>query len=99
MEALQSLFARIEGGYEEGQPLYIKEHRQTTLTKESVFKVISEAEFAEMEQSDIQEILREQHIVITGKQHRKQTFEEALLDIAPLDWVTGIQGKHISLLT
>ena len=66
---------------------------QTSLTKESVFKVISEAEFIEMEQSVIQEILREQHLVITDKRQCKQSFEDALLDIAPLDWRTGIQGR------
>lgn len=99
METLQTLFARIEEGYEEGQPLYIKDNRRTALTKESVFKVISKAEFDEMEQSHVQEILREQHIVVTGKRHQKQSFKEALLDIAPLSWVTGIQGEHVSHLT
>lgn len=66
---------------------------QTSLTKASVFKVISEAEFMEMEQSVVQEILRKQHLVITDKCQRKQSFEDALLDIAPLDWRTGIQGR------
>ena len=47
----------------------------------------------EMEQSVVQEILREQHLVITDKRQRKQSFEDALLDIAPLDWMTSIQGQ------
>ena len=52
-----------------------------------------------MGQSDVQEILREQHIVVTGIRHQEQSFEEALLDIAPLDWVTSIQGECVFLST
>ncbi len=88
---LESLNARIEAGYEEGKPLYIKDNRQTPLTKDSVFKVVSESDFIGMKQSEVQEILRKQHLVITGMRHQEQSFKEALLDIAPLDWVTGIQ--------
>ena len=96
---LESIIAQIEAGYEEGQPLYIKDNRRTPLKTESVFRVIGESEFIAMDQSDVQEILRKQHLVITDMRHREQNFEEALLGIAPLDWVTGIQGKYISVLT
>lgn len=99
MDTLQSLLARIEEGYEDGQPLYINDNRRTTPKKESVFKIISEADFVEMEDSEVQEILREQHIVVTDMRHQKKSFEEALLDIAPLNYATGIQGGHTSLST
>ena len=92
---LESIIAQIEAGYDEGQPLYIKDNRRTPLKNESVFKVISESEFIAMNQSDVQEILRKQHLVITDMRHREQNFEEALLGIASLDWVTGIQGKYV----
>ena len=95
MESLQTLFTRIEEGYEDGQPLHVRDDRRTTSTKDSVFKIISEAEFIKMEQSKVQEILREKHIVVTGMQHEKKGFEEALLDFVELDWVTAIQGGHI----
>lgn len=93
MQELQKLFSQIEEGYEDGQPLYVKDDRRTVPKKESVFKIFNEAEFFELEQSDVQEILREQHIVVTGIRHQEKSFEEALLGIAPLNWVTGIQGE------
>ena len=93
MRELQRLFAQIEEGYEEGQPLYVKDGKRATPKKQSVFKIIGEAEFLEMGQSDVQEILREQHIVVTDMRHQAQSFEEALLDVAPLDWVAMIQGE------
>ena len=99
MRALQRLFDQIEEGNEEGQPLYVKDGKRATPKKQSVFKIIGEAEFLEMGQSDVQEILREQHIVVTGMRHRKQSFKEALLEIATLDWVTGIQGENFYLST
>ena len=76
--------------------MYVKDGRRTTVTKESVFKIVDETEFLEMEHSTVQEILREQHIVVTNKQYRKKSFEKALSDIAPADWVTGIQGTPFS---
>lgn len=93
---MKSLFSRIEECYEEGQPLYIKDTNKTTPKRESVFKIISEAQFVKMEQSSIQEILRKQHIVVTDKQHQQKSFEEALIDVAPLDWITSIQGEYVS---
>lgn len=99
MENIQSLAIRIEESYEEGKPLYVKDNRRTAPTKESVFKIISEADFIGMEESEVQEILREQHIVITDMRHKETGFEEALLEIAPLTWLTGIQGEHTSLFT
>ena len=93
MRDLQRLFSQIEEGYEDGWPLYIKDGRRVAPKKDSVFKIISKTEFSEMGQSDVQEILREQHIVVTDMQHQVKSFEEALLDVAPLDWVTGIQGE------
>ncbi len=97
MEHMNSLFARIEEGYVQGRPLHV-ENNQTLAMKKSVFRIIDEAEFLKMEQLDVQELLREQHIVVTGIRHRQRSFEEALLDIAPLDWVTSIQGEPVSLL-
>lgn len=99
MDNIKSLCAQIEEGYEEGKPLYVENNRRTTPTKESVFKIVDETQFVEMEHSDVQEILREQHIVVTGMRHRKQSFKEALLEIATLDWVTGIQGENFYLST
>ena len=93
------MFDQIEEGYEEGQPLYVKDNRRTIPTKDSVFKIISEADFIEMEELEVQEILREQHIVVTDMRHKKKNFEEALLELAPLTWVTGIQGEHAFVLT
>lgn len=86
------MFSSIEQGYEEGLPLYVNDSKRPTVTKESVFKIIKEDEFLAMDHSDVQEILRVQHIVVTNKQHRKKCFKDALVDIAPLGWVTGIQG-------
>ena len=60
---------------------------------------MSEDEFLKMNHSHVQDILRKQHIVLTGMQQKEQSFEQALLDIAPLDWVTAIQGKYLVLLT
>ena len=48
-----------------------------------------------MEQVEVQEILRKQHIVVTDMRHEKIKFEEALLDIAELGWVTAIQGEQV----
>ena len=98
LESLQALFNQIEEGYEDGQPLHVRDNRQTTSTRESVFKIISEAEFVKMEQSEVQQTLREKHIVVTGMRHEKRGFEEALLDIVELDWVTAIQGVVTFLL-
>ena len=98
MENMKSLFARIEEGYEQGRPLHV-ENNQTIVTKKSVFKIIAKAEFLKMDPFDVQELLREQHIVVTGIRHQEQSFEEALLDIAPLDWVTSIQGECVFLST
>ncbi len=97
MEGMKHLFARIKEGYEQGRPLHVQNSQ--TITKKSVFKVIGEAEFLKMDSFDVQELLREQHIVVTGIRHQEQSFEEALLDIAPLDWVTSIQGECVFLLT
>lgn len=94
MKTLQSLITQLEASYEEGQPLHVK----GTPTRESVFKIMSEDEFSKMNQSDVQELLRKQHIVVTGMQQKDQSFEQALLDVAPLDWTTGIQGEHVVLL-
>ncbi len=58
---------------------------------------MSEAQFGNMGAADVQQILRKQHIVITNKQYKEQNFKEALLDVAPLDWVTSIQGVNVSL--
>ena len=94
MQVLKSLFARIEASYENGLPLHVNE----SPTRQSVFKIISEDEFLKMNHSEVQEILRKQHIVLTGMQHKPQSFEQALLDTAPLDWVTGIQGEYVVIL-
>ena len=72
--------------------MFVRNWERTTVTKESVFKIIDEADFLEMNHSDVQNILRDQHIVVMNKQHRQRSFGEALTDVAPLDWVTGIQG-------
>ena len=48
-----------------------------------------------MEQMEVQEILRKQHIVVTDMRHEKKSFEQALLDIAELGWVTAIQGEQV----
>ena len=98
MEDLEALFTRIEERYEDGQPLHVTDNRRTAPTKESVFKILSEAKFVNMEQSEVQEILREKPIVVTGMRHEKKGFEEALLDIVELDWVTAIQGDHIFIM-
>ena len=94
MENIKLLVSQIKEGYEEEKPLYIKNNRRTMPTKESVFKIIDEAEFVEMKQSNVQEILREQHIVVTGMRYQEKSFEEALLEIAPLNRVTQIQCEH-----
>ena len=99
MDNLKTLVTRIEEGYEDGLPLHVAENRRTTPKNKSVFKIISEAQFEEMEQSAVQEILWEQHIVVTDIQCKKQSFEEALLGIAELSWITAIQGGHVFLLT
>ncbi len=52
-----------------------------------------------MEHCVVQEILRKQHVVITDKSHRKQSFKDALLGIAPLKWRTGIQGEYVFVLS
>ena len=93
MQELQKLFSQIEEGYEDGQPLYVNADGRTPPEKESVFKVLDEAAFLGLEQSGVQEILRNQHIVVTGIRHQVQSFEEALLGVAPSNWVTGIQGE------
>ena len=93
---MKSLFARIEKCYKGGRPLYVKDATQTAPTKESIFKIISEAQFVNMEVSEVQQILRKQHIVITDKRYKEQSFQQALLDVAALDWVTSIQGANIS---
>ena len=95
MENLQALFAQVEEGYEDGLPLHVVDNRQAVPTRESIFKIISEAEFLKMEQVEVQEILRKQHIVVTDMRHEKIKFEEALLDIAELGWVTAIQGEQV----
>ena len=99
MDNLKTLITQIEEGYEDGLPLHVTENRHTNPKKKSVFKIISEAQFENMEQSAVQEILREQHIVVTDLQWKKQNFEEALLAIAELSWMTAIQGGHIFLST
>lgn len=96
MEYLKTLFARIEECYEGGRPLYVKDVTQTAPTKESVFKILSESQFVNMGASEVQRILRKQHIVITDKQYEGKSFQEALLDVAPMDWVTSIQGTNLS---
>ena len=99
MDDLGALFTRIEEGYDEGKPLYLIDNRQTTPSKKSVFKIISEAEFVALEPSEVQNILREQHIVVTGMQHKVKNFEEALLEIADLDWTIPIQGGYNLIFT
>ncbi len=99
MENIKLLFSQIEKGYENGKPLYLKNNSQSRPTKESIFKIINEAEFIKMKQSEVQEILCEKHIVVTGMQHQEQSFEEALLEIALLDWIIEIQGKHVYFFT
>ena len=91
------MFDRIEEGYENGQPLYVGNAHRNSSGRESVFRIMTEDAFVEMQQSDVQEILREQHIVITDKRQRKLSFEDALLDIAPLNTVTSIQGVLFGL--
>lgn len=99
MDILKTLVTQIEEGYEDGLPLHVTENRHTAPKTKSVFKIISEAQFEKMEHSAVQEILREQHIVITDMQCKKQNFEEALLGIAELSWITAIQGGYVFLLT
>ena len=93
MSALTRLFARIEQCYENGRPLYLQKDEQMPPSTESVFKIIRQADFHKMKHSDVQLLLRRQHIVVTGIPHEEQGFEEALLSIAPLDLVASIQGR------
>ena len=48
-----------------------------------------------MEHSEVQEIMREKHIVVTDMRHETKSFEKALLDIAELSRVTAIQGEQV----
>lgn len=96
---MKTLLAQVEEGYEDGLPLHVTENRSIATKKKSVFKIITEATFETMEQSQVQEILREQHIVVTDMRCKKQTFEQALLEVAELSWVTAIQGDYTFLST
>ncbi|KAF8174866.1 hypothetical protein BJ912DRAFT_1064510 [Pholiota molesta] len=92
LRILQLLVARVEECYAYEKPLHAKYDGQGT-RKESVFKILSEEEFIALEDSAFQEILRRQNIVVTGMRCRQRSFEEALLDLAPLDSVTSIHDQ------
>ena len=92
LSTLESLINRVEEGYENGKPLYVRgTNGQSDLVRESIFKIISEADFIKMPSSDVQNILCKQHIVVTDKKYESISFQDALLDIAQPDMVTGIQ--------
>jgi hypothetical protein len=86
---LESLTELLEETYENGLPL----HRANNDINTSAFKLYTKFEFKSLDHSVVQDILRQQHIIVTGQPESEVGFEKALLDFAPLHRVIQYQGQ------
>lgn len=91
LESLESIHELVEAGFQNDKPL----HTLDALSHPSVFKIISHNEFNELPHSEVQDILRRHHIIVTKRPSSELTFRTALTHLAPLNRATEIQG-HIT---
>lgn len=68
-------------------------HLANSSHNKSIFKVLTEPEFRALEDSQVQDLLRHHHIVVTGIHHDSHNFKSALELLAPLRSSTSIQGQ------
>lgn len=85
---MESLVDLITCSYQDGMPLHLVDSGP----KKSIFKVLTELQFRALKDSQVQDLLRHQHIVVTDIRHDSESFAEALELLAPLQSATSIQG-------
>lgn len=81
----------VEANYVDGKPRYLSD------PSTSVFRIVSEDEFKAMSDTMIQDILRQQHIVVTGRKRSEYSFDlDGLETLAALDKPIIIHGKRLN---
>ncbi|KAJ3500455.1 hypothetical protein NLJ89_g9788 [Agrocybe chaxingu] len=90
LKRLQVLLAAVESSYVEARPLHVSQ------PDKSVFKVLKADDLARMNPTEVQEILRRQHIVTTGGPVQDIRFDkQGLSQIHPLHCVVTVQDQSI----
>lgn len=74
MENIELLSKAVEENYRDGIPLHVHE----TAFKESVFHMVTEAAFQDLPDREVQERLRQHHIIVYGCRYKETTFRKAL---------------------
>ena len=87
LTTIESIAEAVQASYVNGLPLHLAD------PDNSVIKIIPEPEFIRTSDSEVQDILQEKHIVVSGILHQETTFKEALRDTAPLNSRVDIQGQ------
>lgn len=84
----------VEEYYVNGKPRYLSD------PSTSVFKILTEEEFENQRDGEIQNILRRQHILVIGMKKPKYGFDpDGLETLAPLDKLIIIHGKYSPAFT
>jgi hypothetical protein len=88
LQTLMNLNESIKENYIEGKPLLFAD------AKKSIFKLLTESEYAAHSTEEIQETLRTQHIIVKDRKVHNYDFDEkGLRTLRPLNEPVGIVGE------
>lgn len=87
LTSLQTFIRQVQSAYVDGVPLHIAQPEQ------SVFKVMTEAEFDDLSINDVQNILQKQHLVLTNVPGKLNFDRKGLGTLQNVSNTISIQGE------